>query len=305
MSNVELVAICARNQERLHLTTTKFNVPSAYVDWREMLDAEEIDLVIIASPNALHHSMAREALLHNQHVILEKPAVIKVSDGRDLLALAGSVNRRVVVNSSLRFLPAVNLMRKLYDEKFSADQTSFSVKYHISRPEKSWYFDRSFAGGGVTFCLGTHAVDVIAYISRKEVKTIEVGIDHEDLSQGVEDAAELFVTFFDGLVGKCDISWNSPGLSARIEIGGSTHSLMLSMSSDNWWRIELDGVSLHSGTLWEDFLAHGVVQSTVESIISRSNPVSPLKDHQQVLEPLILGYERWLSEYGKTNRAIG
>ena len=59
---------------------------------------DEIALAIIAAPNGLHFHLAREALKRGAHVLIEKPFVVRPSDGADLLEIAATRDRLVVVN---------------------------------------------------------------------------------------------------------------------------------------------------------------------------------------------------------------
>src|SRR5258705_7881432 len=53
--DVELVALCGRNPERLAALATKFRVPSTFTDWREMIAKGGPDLLVLATPNPFHH----------------------------------------------------------------------------------------------------------------------------------------------------------------------------------------------------------------------------------------------------------
>ena len=62
---------------------------SCYTDVIDFLDSE-LDVVYIASPNSLHFAQAKLAILAKKHVIIEKPAVTKPSEWKELVKLAKS-----------------------------------------------------------------------------------------------------------------------------------------------------------------------------------------------------------------------
>ena len=53
--DVELVSLCGRNPERLAALAAKFGVQKTWTDWRSMISGGGLDVVVIATPNSLHH----------------------------------------------------------------------------------------------------------------------------------------------------------------------------------------------------------------------------------------------------------
>lgn len=303
MADVELVAISSQCEERLRQSAADFGIPSLYTDWRRMLNEQPLDIVIVATPNSLHRQMASAALDLGCHVILEKPAVIEIEEGRDLLALADSRSKSVVVNMSLRFIPAVDQLRRLCGDLLDPQTTTFNVTYHIATPPQEWYFDATLAGGGVTYCTGVHVADLVAYLLGGKIKDIEVTVEGSVAPQGVEDAASLHIEFEDGRAGGSHLSWTHLGLHARVQISDATHQLALSMGDGNRWSIELDGKQVYAGTLWQDFLKHNVLRQMTMALRADEEPQPSLRQHLKVLNPLIKGYRSTLKLSSGSSRA--
>ncbi|MCC6730636.1 MAG: Gfo/Idh/MocA family oxidoreductase [Chthonomonadales bacterium] len=83
-----LAAVCRRDREALERVRAHFGVPAAHADWREMLEREPLDAVVIATPPALHHAQAAAAIERGLHVLLEKPMTIRHVESVDLVARA-------------------------------------------------------------------------------------------------------------------------------------------------------------------------------------------------------------------------
>jgi predicted dehydrogenase len=81
---IEVVAVCARRDERAREAAQRFAVPKFYTDWREMVKSNEIDAVSIVSPVTLHSEMACAALEAGKHVICEKPMSLDVTEARKM-----------------------------------------------------------------------------------------------------------------------------------------------------------------------------------------------------------------------------
>src|SRR6266566_3575731 len=73
----------------------------------------DVDAIVIATPVSTHSQLAREALLHGKHVLVEKPLTANVSQAEELVALAQEQQRILMVGHTFEYNPAVNELRKL------------------------------------------------------------------------------------------------------------------------------------------------------------------------------------------------
>ena len=86
-------------------------------DYRDLLGREDIDAVIVATPDHWHAKMAVDALRAGKHVYLEKPATVTVAEGRDLIREAERAGRTLLVGTQQRteigrrFAQAIALVR--------------------------------------------------------------------------------------------------------------------------------------------------------------------------------------------------
>jgi scyllo-inositol 2-dehydrogenase (NADP+) len=91
--------------------------PQAIVstDADSVLSADDVDLVVIATPNKTHAPLARDALLAGKHVVIDKPFAPEVSEGADLIALAAERKRMLTIFHNRRwdadFLTVAKLIR--------------------------------------------------------------------------------------------------------------------------------------------------------------------------------------------------
>lgn len=79
-----LCAACRRDPAALATVADHFHIPGRYADWRSMLDREQLDAVIIATPHDKHAEQAAEALSRGLHVLLEKPMALTVDEANDV-----------------------------------------------------------------------------------------------------------------------------------------------------------------------------------------------------------------------------
>ena len=95
--DAQLVALCRRNEEMLHRVAEHFGCDNTFTDYRQMLDAVEMDAVLVTTPHALHYEHAKAALEKGLHVMIEKPMAIKADEARELTSIAEGKRLVIVV----------------------------------------------------------------------------------------------------------------------------------------------------------------------------------------------------------------
>jgi predicted dehydrogenase len=104
---VEVSAVCDtyeghRNRGKDRVQTMGGNSPKTFVDYKDVLADSSIDVVVIATPEHLHHEMAIAALKAKKHVYLEKPIAHTLEEGAEIVALAEKSNKLVQVGTQNR-----------------------------------------------------------------------------------------------------------------------------------------------------------------------------------------------------------
>jgi predicted dehydrogenase len=116
---VDFVAVCDVNQKFLRktlATIAKYQaaVPRSYLDYRELLAAAPLDIVIVATPDHWHALPAIAAMQAGADVYLEKPIGVDVIEGEALVAAARKYGRVVQVNTQRRSNPLYSEARDKY-----------------------------------------------------------------------------------------------------------------------------------------------------------------------------------------------
>ncbi|MCC7499170.1 MAG: Gfo/Idh/MocA family oxidoreductase [Bryobacterales bacterium] len=104
---VKVTAVCdaytgrlARAKDRVQ--TMGGNVPATYDDYRRLLADKSIDVVVIATPEHLHHEMAIAAIQAGKNIYLEKPLAHTIEEGEDLLRAARASKSVIQVGTQNR-----------------------------------------------------------------------------------------------------------------------------------------------------------------------------------------------------------
>lgn len=124
VANVEVVSLCDVDANFLNEATTSVSKrqksgkrPKQYSDYREMLNSETLDIVLIGTPDHWHALMCIEALKAGAHVYVQKPISVDVMEGEAMLAAARKYNRTVQVGTQRRSTPHLVDVKKAVVDK--------------------------------------------------------------------------------------------------------------------------------------------------------------------------------------------
>jgi len=117
-----------------------------------------IELVVIATPNDMHASMAHEALEAGKHVVIDKPFALSVAEGESVLAHAGRVGKTVSVFHCRRWDSNYLTLKALRPRL--GDLYQVILRYDRLRPVvRNRWRERAGPGSGIWFDLGSHLID--------------------------------------------------------------------------------------------------------------------------------------------------
>jgi predicted dehydrogenase len=154
----EVVSILERSKNNALQHFDKNQIVRSY---EKIINNEAIDLVIVNTPDHLHLSMAREALLAGKHVVVEKPFVYKYDEALDLIELARSVGKKITVFQNRRWDSDFLTVREVLKSKKLGRVVEFEAHFDRFRNfvrEGSWKED-SNTGTGTLYNLGSHLID--------------------------------------------------------------------------------------------------------------------------------------------------
>jgi len=121
---VESVHRAEVRQERLDEVARATGARTATADYRELLDAADIEAVYIsATPETTHYPMARDCLAAGKHVFLEKPIALTLAEADELIGLGRQHDRKFTVGYSQGFNPKFAYVRKSWRRSSRRDET--------------------------------------------------------------------------------------------------------------------------------------------------------------------------------------
>ncbi|WP_379970420.1 oxidoreductase [Ectobacillus sp. sgz5001026] len=157
LDEFELVAIMSSDAMRVHRDMGNVRVVST-ID--EILQDDSIELVVITTPNSLHYEMAKESILHEKHVIVEKPMVIEPSEAVELISLAKKKGVMLSVYQNRRWDNDFLTIKKLIQKGIVGEITTYEAHFDRFRPHvRDRWREKIGKGAGMLYDLGSHLID--------------------------------------------------------------------------------------------------------------------------------------------------
>ena len=146
-----------------HSDSAKEKYPQVQIvrTMEEMLADEDLELIVITTPNDSHFEYARMALEAARHVVVDKPFTITSAEAKKLIVLATKKNRVLSVYQNRRYVSDFLTIRKLLNENKLGEIVEFEAHYDRFRPElrpNAWR-EENEPGSGILYDLGAHLID--------------------------------------------------------------------------------------------------------------------------------------------------
>lgn len=171
----------------------------------------DVDAVVIATPVLTHYRLAKEALLHGKHVLVEKPLTASVAEAEELVALAEQQQRILMVGHTFEYSPAVHELRKL------VRNGDLGKIYRIEAERVNLgLFRRDI---NVIWDLAAHDISILLYLLGKKPKQVAVQA-HAHLQPHIHDVAHIDLNFADGMAAHIHVSWLHPCKIRRFTVIG-------------------------------------------------------------------------------------
>lgn len=201
----EIVAVCDNKEDRAVKSAEEFNCKH-YIDYKEMIDKENLDVVHICTPHYLHAEMSIYASNKGVHVLTEKPMSIKLSDAEEMVQTAKDNNTTLGVIFQNRYNAGSILIKETLESGLLGKVKGGKLSVTWDRSDE--YYSRSDwkgtwdkEGGGVIIDQAIHTIDLMNWFVNSEIEYIDANISNRAHKQiEVEDCAEGVIKYKNGVV---------------------------------------------------------------------------------------------------------
>src|SRR4051812_32101098 len=166
MRGAELCALCDNDRPKARALADRFGIPDVVTDIEDMLELEDLDAVVIATPNHLHEPHVLAALAAKRHVLCERPLSLTSRGVERILAAAARTDCIVSVANNHRYRTDVQtLSRFMQGGELGKIMGVRSGAYHFKRPSEGWRSRRPESGGGAFLDYGVPLLDLALWLA--------------------------------------------------------------------------------------------------------------------------------------------
>lgn len=254
--------LCGRDEAAVAQAAARFGWQEYETDWRRLVSRDDIDVIDIGTPNNAHYEIALAAARAGKHILCEKPLAMTVAQAREMLAAVREAGVTHMLCHNYRFVPAVQLAKRLIDEGRLGHIYHFRGVYlqdWIMDPDFPlvWRLQGDVSGSGSLGDLGAHTLDLARYLVGEFSEVVGMqetfikdrpvggkmdgglsatagGGPREPVT--VDDATAFLARFENGALGTFEATRFAGGNrnGNRWEINGSKGSLRWDMEEMNW-----------------------------------------------------------------------
>ena len=207
----EVTWICDLNKELLFKKKEEYQIDNSTTDYREILNDNRVDAVIICTPPFTHASILKEAILAKKHIMIEKPLCINEEEIESIFSVSKEHTDLIILECSCRhsiLQPKFRLIKSMIDEGKLGD--IYFIHHHaverqsrcgIEHSTAKWFLDKSKAGGGILIDWGEYdlAFHLGLLDNKPELESINAftinGLDHVQVDAPVFDVEEHAIAY--------------------------------------------------------------------------------------------------------------
>ena len=228
-----LTAVADPCRENVQAALEELEIEKGYEDYRELLEDEEIDAVIIVTPTKYHCEIAVAAARAGKHILCEKPMAMTVEEGEIMEEAAKKYHVKLQVAFMRRFDSAFTEAKNVVDAGEIGDVVMVRSNTRGPSIPKPWMYDIKKSNGPLAE-VNSHDIDTLRWFTGSEFKTIyAMGANYRcpDAKQDFPDFYDnviLAAGFENGMQGMIDGAQGVLyGYDARVEILGTRGCIFL------------------------------------------------------------------------------
>jgi len=217
MRGVELVGLCDNDRPKARALADRFDIPDVHTDIEDLLEADGLRAVVIATPNHLHEPHVLRALAAGVDVLCERPLALTARGAERIVNAAAKAGRKVLIGNNHRFRSDVQALAGFLRGGELGKLTGIRAgAYHHKRAEQGWRQRRVESGGGAFFDYGLALLDLALWLADfPEPERVTAHMERGAGKNAVEEAMLVQLQCASGAAFSFDVSSAYVGAEER------------------------------------------------------------------------------------------
>jgi predicted dehydrogenase len=259
-SSAAVTAICDASIDAREHAARRFEIPT-YAGHRDMFEREQLDAVIVATPDFAHAEPAIDAAAARLHMMIEKPLATKLDDAFRIQQAVEAAGVRCMIGFENRWNPRFLTAQRLVRQGDLGEILTQVAHLHDTRfvPTRmlTWAGKSSPA-----YFLMPHTLDLVLWLAGADVSSVyATGVKRELMGSGVDtwDSIDALLRLSDGSTASLHSAWVLPetypsvydlrlevtGTQSALRVDGSDHGVHY--SDERGYRYEQHGTYAVNG----------------------------------------------------------
>lgn len=225
LKNARLAGVWSRTPKSAILFAAQYG-STFYVEIKDLVKREKIDLVIVCTPHPFHLKPVLEAAKAGANILVEKPLASTLEDSDKIIEACKKVGVKLGVISQRRWYKPVKRVKEAIDSGKIGKPVFGTINMLGWRDQKyydtdEWRGTWKMEGGGVLVNQAPHQLDILLWFMGEidEVYGLWKNLNHPYIE--VEDTAVAIVKFKNGGIGNIIVSNSQkPGIYGKVHIHG-------------------------------------------------------------------------------------
>jgi len=239
----ELVAVCDLDPERLALVRRRYPAVRRTTDVQDVIHADDLDAIVIATPVSTHHALGMSALAAGKHVFVEKPLAASTREAAELAATAAGQGLVLMPGHTFLYSPPVVAIYDLIVSEALGELlfiSSSRVNLGLHQSDVSVVWD-----------LAPHDFSILRYWLGET--PAHVSATARACVGTRPDVAFIDLEYESGPIAHVELSWLAPSKLRRTTIVGSEKMVVYDDTSNEPVRIFDSGVNLREPETFGEF----------------------------------------------------
>jgi predicted dehydrogenase len=212
LPSCNVLLVCEANPDRINLLNQSYPFIQTTSDFNDVLNNSTIDAVVIATPAFTHYELAKKALEHNKHVLVEKPLTSTSKQSEELIEIATKKDLQLMVDLTFLYSGAVEKIKNLINSEELGTLNYFDstrINLGLIQPDINVLWD-----------LAPHDLSILFYLQKEDPISVNAcGTSH--LKNNIENIANMTLNYKSGFMAHFNCSWSSPIKVRSTIIGGN------------------------------------------------------------------------------------
>lgn len=225
---LELITCFSRTAEKRMEYSRRYGCDQEQ-SYEDLLKRDDIDGVLLITPNAVHAEQTELAARHRKHVYVEKPIANTLADGRKMIEACREAGVVLLVGHDMRRLAGFRKIKELIDQgaigKPVMAEANFShnLGFALTADQWRWKADDSGCPAGALMTMGVHHADTLTHFFGP-IKSAFSYFSKLYIAAPVEDVTATVFQFESGILGYLGSNYCSPK-SNHISVYGTEANL--------------------------------------------------------------------------------